>query len=275
MIEKAKMMFDQMGHGLGTFFHKMHDGDFLDLKNREGKAGGGFCTSFPTHGMPFVFANFNGTAEDVRVFTHEIGHAFQCYESRNQPVSEYLWPTYEACEVHSMGLEFLTYPYMHLFFEDETDRFIQDHLSDAITFLPYGVAVDHFQHLVYENPASSPTDRFEMWRQMESLYMPWRDYGDLKQPKEGGRWQLQRHIYMHPFYYIDYALAQTCALQFWIQASKDRESTMSNYAELCQRGGESSFQRLVKSAGLLSPFDPSVLRSVAEKANETLKSIKS
>ena len=32
-------------------------------------------------GVPFIFANFNGTAGDARVFTHEMGHAYQGFSS--------------------------------------------------------------------------------------------------------------------------------------------------------------------------------------------------
>ncbi len=131
----------------------MHEGGFLDLKNRPGKAGGGFCTSFPTVGVPFIFANFNGTHHDIGVFTHEMGHAFQNWESRDQPGVDYLWPTMEAAEIHSMGLEFLTYPEIgNLVGEDAADRFRRMHLIGALAFLPYGVCVDHFQHEVYAHP---------------------------------------------------------------------------------------------------------------------------
>ena len=155
MLQQAQEMFDQLGGGMGEFFHMMNEGGLLDLKNREGKAGGGFCTAFPAFGTPFIFANFNGTKGDVEVFTHEVGHAFQCYQSRNLPLFDYLWPTYESCEIHSMGLEFLTWPHMDKFFGDEAERFRRTHLVQSLLFLPYGVAVDHFQHLVYATPDAS------------------------------------------------------------------------------------------------------------------------
>ena len=259
-----------MGGGLGDFFRRMDTGGFLDLDARKGKANGGFCTSFPTHGMPFVYANFNGTKHDVEVLTHEIGHAFQNYSSREQWPMDYFWPTFESCEVHSMGLEFLTWPHMDAFFGEDGDRFRRFHLTEALTFLPYGTAVDHFQHLIYERPDATPEERHGMWQEMERTYLPWRDYGDLAHPKMGGRWQHQSHIYGSPFYYIDYVLAQTCALQFWAKAEVDRESTMKDYVELCERGGSLPFQALVRSAGLTSPFDAGCLSDVVKRAKGTL-----
>ena len=194
MVEQARTMFSEMNPELGDFFNMMADKGYLDLETRDGKAGGGFCTSFPSVGVPFVFANFNGTKHDAEVFTHEIGHAFQNWCSRKHQPLDYLWPTYESCEIHSMSLEFLCWPHMELFFKENADEFRRLHLTESLFFIPYGVAVDDFQHRIYENPNATPEERHAMWRECEKLYMPWRDYGDLDFVGEGRRWQLQRHM---------------------------------------------------------------------------------
>ena len=270
MLGRARTMFDEMGESLGGFFGRMADGHFLDLQAREGKAGGGFCTSFPTAGMPFIFANFNGTKGDVEVFTHEVGHAFQSWSSRDKESVDYLWPTYEAAEVHSMSLEFLTWPHMEKFFGDEAERFRRVHLTESLSFLPYGVAVDHFQHLVFENPSATPADRLEMWEEMRRTYLPEEDWGDIERPRAGGRWQAQSHIYGTPFYYIDYTLAQVCALQFLGLSREDPQGALDAYVTLCRRGGEAPFQDLVRSAGLRSPFDEGCLADVVSTASRSL-----
>jgi M3 family oligoendopeptidase len=271
MLERAQEMFDQLGGGMGEFFRTMNEGGLLDLKSREGKAGGGFCTAFPTYGTPFIFANFNGTKGDVEVFTHEVGHAFQCYQSRNLPLFDYLWPTYESCEIHSMGLEFLTWPHMDKFFGEEAERFRRTHLVQSLLFLPYGVAVDHFQHLVYASPEATPAERHGFWQEMERAYLPWVRYGDLPHVDRGGFWQFQRHIYLNPFYYIDYTLALTCALQLWVRSQRNFEEAMGAYGALCRRGGDAPFQELAASAGLVSPFEPSCLPEVVDHARKSLQ----
>lgn len=271
MVARAIAMFDEIGSGLGEFFRLLVDRGLIDLKSRDGKAPGGFCSGFPSYGVPFIFANFNGTKGDVEVFTHEMGHAFQCYESRNLPLFDYLWPTYESCEIHSMSLEFLTWPHMGKFFGDEGgERFRRMHLTKALLFLPYGVAVDHFQHLVYARPEATPSERHAMWQSMEQMYLPHRDWDDLTYPAKGGRWQAQRHIYLTPFYYIDYTLAQCCALQFWVRGEKDFAQAMRDYVALCQRGGQVPFQELAKGAGLKSPFEPGALVDVVGQARQVL-----
>lgn len=283
MTARAREVFDDMGP-LGPFFRAMDTGGFLDLPAREGKAGGGFCTSFPTTGMPFVFANFNGTTADVKVLTHEVGHAFQCWVSREQPLADYHWPTMESAEIHSMSLEFLTWPHLERFFGsagddttddtadgvDPADRYRRAHLSDAVLFLPYGTLVDHFQHEVYSRPRLSPAQRHEVWRELERTYLPWRDWGDLPYPASGASWQRQRHIYGMPFYYIDYVLAQLCALQFLARSRADPVAALNDYVTLCRRGGSAPFRELTTSAGLRSPFDPGCVADVIDTARAAL-----
>ena len=110
------------------------------------------------------------------MLTHEAGHAFQVYSSRDLSISEYNWPTYEACEIHSMSMEFFTWPWMAKFFKEAVDQYRFGHLSGAIYFLPYGVAVDEFQHFVYANPEATPAERNHAWREIEKKYLPQREY---------------------------------------------------------------------------------------------------
>ncbi len=271
LVEQAQKMFDAMSPDMAGFFRAMNEGGFLDLKNRPTKAPGGFCTSFANAGMPFIFANFNGTHHDIDVFTHEMGHAYQNYASRNQPGFDYLWPTMESAEIHSMSLEVLAYPQIALMVgEENADRYRRMHLIESLAFLPYGVLVDHFQHEVFANPDATPEQRHAMWKTLEARYMPWRDYGNIAYPAKGARWQAQGHIYGVPFYYIDYTLALCCALQFWVKSREDYAAAMADYTALCARGGAAPFQSLVASAGLVSPFEPGALEAVVKDAETIL-----
>ena len=265
-LDRTREALAAIDPALGEFVDVMLDRDLLDVDNRPGKALGAYCTIFPTRNVPFVFANFNGTRGDVRTLMHELGHAFQAYRSRDKIAVDYLTPTYESAEIHSMSLEYLSWPQMERYFGDDADAYRREHLLDAMLFLPYGVAVDHFQHLVYANPSATAAERHAMWQEMERRYLPWRDYGDLAHPAMGGLWQEKRHIYVAPFYYIDYTLALCCALQFWVKAQTDRSTTLEEYIALCGRGGEASFGTLVASAGLRNPFEPGALADVVSAA---------
>jgi M3 family oligoendopeptidase len=264
MMDQASGMFEAMGEDFSRFFSMMRERGLLDLKSRSGKAGGGFCLPLDRYDVPFIFANFNGTQDDVLVFTHECGHAFQTWACRPQPVSDYHFPTYEAAEIHSMGLEMLTHDHMGRFFGEDAERFVTSHLEGAILFMPYGTLVDHFQHWVYENPNSGVEARAQAWLRLEALYLPHRRFDGTPYAASGRFWQRQMHIYCDPFYYIDYCLAQTCALQFWEQALDDHAGTMKRYRLLCAKGGSESFVNLVEGAGLVNPFSAGALKGACE-----------
>jgi oligoendopeptidase F len=146
------------------------------------------------------------------------------------------------------------------------DRFRRMHLIGALSFLPYGVCVDHFQHEVYARPDASPDERHAMWRRLEQRYMPWTDHGDLAYLAKGGRWQAKPHIFKSPFYYIDYTLAQCCAMQFWSRARRDPAEALNAYVGLCDLGGSAPFGELVRAAGLISPFAAGALADVVQEA---------
>lgn len=263
IVQNAKKMYDELSPETSEFFHFMENNDLMDLVNRKGKAGGGFCTFIPNARSPYIFSNFNGTQGDIEVLTHEAGHAFQVYCCRNMEVPEYRWPTYEACEIHSMSMEFLTWPWMNLFFEEETANFKYSHIANSLMFLPYGAAIDEFQHWVYNNPNTTPSERKTEWRNLEKKYLPHRTYEDNNFMESGGYWQGQAHLFHNPFYYIDYTLAQVCAFQFWIKAMKDNEATWVDYLKLCKEGGKRPFLELVELAKLKSPFKESCMKEVS------------
>jgi M3 family oligoendopeptidase len=243
----------------------------MDLLSTEGKMAGGYCTSLHDYDMPFIFANFNGTKGDVEVVTHEAGHAFaDWYNAKRVPAST-IWPSLEGCEVHSMSMEFFGWQNAEGFFGKDAEKFCYSHLADALTFIPYGTMVDHFQHSVFERPEMTPAERHAEWRRLTSIYMPWlRLDAEIPFYGEGRRWQRQGHIYASPFYYIDYCLAQTVALEFWSLIQDDKENAFTAYMDYTAQGGSKTFTELLKNAGLGSPFDPDCLRGVCEKAKNWL-----
>lgn len=273
ILNHGKTMYNELSKETAEFFSFMTEKNLLDLLSKKGKMSGGYCTYIPKYKSPYIFANFNGTSHDVDVLTHEAGHAFQVYQSRGYEIPEYLWPTYEACEIHSMSMEFLTWPWMDLFFENDAEKYKFIHLSEALLFIPYGVTVDEFQHWVYENPNATPDDRRAKWLEIEKKYLPTRDYGEVDDLKEGIFWFRQGHIFNSPFYYIDYTLAQVCAFQFWIKSQENREKAWDEYLALCKLGGSKPFFELMKAANLKNPFEQGTIASVIPKIREFLESI--
>ncbi|HEU5140213.1 MAG TPA: M3 family oligoendopeptidase [Bacillales bacterium] len=273
IVDQAKQMYAEMSPETDEFFTFMTDNGLLDLVAKKGKASGGYCTYIDQYGAPFIFSNFNGTSGDVDVLTHEGGHAFQVYSSRNFEVPEYHFPTMEAAEIHSMSMEFFAWPWAESFFKGDTEKYKFSHLSDALLFIPYGVAVDEFQHFVYENPDVTPAERKQAWREIEKKYLPYMDYDQNDYLERGGFWQKQGHIFEVPFYYIDYTLAQVCALQFWKKMQEDREAAWKDYHHLCQQGGSKSFTVLAETANLISPFEDGCIQSVIGDIEGYLNSV--
>ena len=267
LVMQATKMYGELSAETDEFFSFMKEHELLDLETRQGKSGGGYMTYFPVYKEPFIFSNFNGTSGDVDVLTHEFGHAFQYYMSRNFACPSYRMPTYEACEIHSMSMEFIAHPWMDLFFNEEADKYRYSHVSDAITFIPYGVAVDEFQHFVYENPEITHEDRCAKWREIEKKYLPHKKYDDTPVFERGGYWMRQNHIFTVPFYYIDYTLAQVVAFQFFNEARRNHKRAWNRYLKLCKMGGKYPFTELIRRANLKNPF-------VAGTVKNTVKPLK-
>jgi M3 family oligoendopeptidase len=276
-MKNGKIMYDELSKETKEFYDFMFENELMDVYSKKGKADMGYCEYIAKYKSPYIFANMNGTEGDITVLTHEAGHAFQAYASRNYFFKEYIEPSFETAEIHSMSMEFLTYPWMNLFFKHDTDKFKFSHLNGTINFLPYGVLVDEFQHWIYENPGVSPKERNLKWRELENEYMPHLNFGKNKFLEDGGRWQKQGHIYEAPFYYIDYCLAQICAFQFWSRAIHNGDGqykvALMDYIKLCYKGGSKSFLELVREANLKSPFEDGVIKILAEEVEEYIDTI--
>ena len=274
ILEQGRKFYNELSPETSAFFNMMMDNELLDVLSTEGKEGGGYCTSIPDYGVPFIFANFNGTQGDVEVVTHEAGHAFAAYVNRDRIPMSTVWPSMEGCEVHSMSMEFMAWPWSEGFFGKDARKFHYIHLASALTFIPYGTMVDHFQHIVYEHPELTPAQRHAEWKRLLGIYMPWQKLdGEIPFYSEGEGWQRQHHIYSSPFYYIDYCLAQTVSLQIWALLQKDQKDAWAHYMAYARQGGSRTFTALLKNAGLESPFDEKCLRGVCETASKWLAGV--
>ncbi|WP_442600815.1 M3 family oligoendopeptidase [Paenibacillus sp. KN14-4R] len=273
IVDSGSKMYAELSKETDEFFQKMINDELMDLVSKKGKQSGGYCTYFSEYGAPYIFSNFNGTAGDIDVLTHEAGHAFQVYSSRGFEIPEYHWPTSEACEIHSMSMEFFAWPWMELFFKEDTEKYKFNHLGESLNFIPYGVSVDEFQHFIYENPTATPAERKSAWREIERKYLPHLNYEENDYLERGGFWVQQQHIYNSPFYYIDYTLAQICAFQFWKGMHDNKEKAWADYVELCKAGGSKSFTKLVEQANLISPFQDGCVASVIGTIEEWLNSV--
>ena len=271
ILAQGKKFYDELSPETSKFFNTLLDQELLDVLSTPGKEAGAYCSSIADYGVPFIFANFNGTQGDVEVVTHEAGHAFAAWLNRDRVPYSQIWPGMEACEVHSMSMEFFAWPWADGFFGEDTRKFKYSHLAGALTFIPYGTMVDHFQHIVFEKPNMTPKERHGVWKELLGIYMPWMKLdGEIPFYSEGEGWQRQHHIYSLPFYYIDYCIAQTVALEFWAMIQEDQKNAWEHYMAYTRQGGSRVFTELLEHAGMVSPFDENCLKKVAEAAKKWL-----
>ena len=264
-IKAASKMYHELSKETGKFFDFMVKNEYMDLETKESKGFGGYCTYIPEIKAPFIFSNFNRTFDDIDTLTHEAGHAFQLYMSREIDMPEINFPTLDCCEIHSMSMELLTWPWMKLFFKENDKKFKRTHMATIVRLIPYCMIVDEFQHIVYENPTLTPKERKEEWRKLEKIYTPWKDYDGVDFLERGCWWFKQGHIFKNPFYYIDYALAEVCALQIWSNMQEDYDSTLKNYIDICTNAGKRSFMETIEAGNLKSPFESGCLDEIIEK----------
>lgn len=271
LVEKARRMYEELSPETGEYFNFMTEHELFDLETRPGKHLGGYCTFMPEFKAPFIFSNFNGTSADVDVLTHEAGHAFQAYISaRTLPLMNQMHSTSEINEIHSMSMEHFAYPWMESFFGENVNKYRYAHLCDALCTIPYLVSVDEFQHRVFENPKMTAAERRTVWRSIEKTYMPWRDYDGNEFLEGGGFWMQKQHIFLYPFYYVDYALAQTCAFQFLAKDLADHKSAWADYLALCKAGGSKGYFDTLAEAGLDNPFEEGTVERVMKIVEATI-----
>lgn len=273
LIEQAREMYHDMSKETGEFVDFMLGHDLLDVKNKPKKASTGYMTGLNSIKAPFVFSCFNHTTGDVQVLTHEFGHAFAGYMAmRNQPVSTYYSESTDIAEIHSMSMEQFAYPYAEKFFGDKADKFRFSHLQEALTFVPFGVAVDEYQHIVYANPELTPKQRTAEWKKLEEKYMPWREYDDIDFFARGGWWYHKIHIFLYPFYYINYTLTTMGAMEFKKKMHEDKESAWKDYLNLCKVGGSLGYKETLKYANLSLPFEKGSVKRAVSYAEDILLS---
>ncbi len=271
MVGQAQKMYHDMSPETGEFIDFMIDHELMDLKNKPGKASTGYMTSLPTLKAPFVFSCFNHTIFDMQVLTHELGHAFAGYMAmRSQPIAAYYSESTDIAEIHSMSMEQFSYPYAEWFFGKDADKFRFAHLQDAVTFVPFGVAVDEFQHICYANPELTPKERTYEWHKLEEKYMPWRTYEDDEFMERGGYWYHKLHIYLYPFYYINYTLTTMGAMEFAGKNKENHEAAWEDYKKLCTCGGSLSYKETLRYANLAIPFEEGSVKKAMKQAKETL-----
>jgi oligoendopeptidase F len=257
---KSEAIFRRVDPAFGDYFATMRKEHLLDLESRKGKRPGGFCTSFPYRKRPFIFMNASGVGSDVRTLLHEAGHAFHGFESSKLPFIYQRQYGSEMAEVASMAMELLSSPYLKTEmggFYEQADfiRARTEHLDGILEIFAWVATVDSFQHWLYTDAAASDRDaRDAKWLTVWERFNPGVDWFGLETERTA-RWYKQLHLFLYPFYYIEYAIAQLGALQVWRNSLADQSKATADYRAALALGGSKPLPELFDRAGARLIFD--------------------
>jgi oligoendopeptidase F len=262
-----------MDSELAKRFVYLREKGLLDLEGRRGKAPGGYQSNLSEVRLPFIFMNAVGVDRDVRTLLHESGHAFHALECRDEPLLFYREPPIEFCEVASMSMELLGARFLDEFYGDEESRRSYRNLLEGVVLLfPWIATIDAFQHWTYTHEGHTRGERESSWLDLQTRYggiEEWDGYEDGL----SYLWQKQPHLFIHPFYYVEYGIAQLGALQIWQSAKRDLSQTIQRYRSALSLGGSKPLPVLFESAGIRFDFSPKTTENLMNEVLETLHSM--
>jgi oligoendopeptidase F len=270
LVEGMVEVFRRLDSELGELFAVLPRHGLLDLESRVGKAPGGYQATLAERRLPFIFMNAAGRHRDLRTMLHESGHAFHTLLSRDEPLIFLRRPPLELAEVASMSMELLTHSNWEVFYSPEdADRARGQHLEGIVTLLCWIATVDAFQHCLYSHPGHTRTEREEAWVSIRKRFggiTDWTGYeGALR-----AEWHKQLHIFLHPFYYIEYGIAQLGALGIWAHALRDPRGALAHYKKALALGGSRPLPELFRAAGLVFNFGEDPVSRAAALLRERL-----
>ena len=274
LVTGIEEVFRRVDPALGDQFRFMWEERLLDLDSRKGKAPGGYQSTLHERRWPFIFANAVGRDDDVRTMLHEGGHAFHQLASREQQLIHYRNAPIEFAEVASMGMELLAAPHLDVFYKNPDDykRSFRATLEDAVTILPWVATIDAFQHWVYTHPTHTRAQRREAWGQVFRRFatvVDWRGYEEAL----ACAWHRQLHLFLSPFYYIEYGIAETGALQIWTRSRVNHREAVERYWQALWLGGSKPLPQLFEAAGARFRFDYDTLAPLMDAVAEELARI--
>ena len=270
LVERGQRVFDQVDDSLAADFRMMRERNVLDLANRKGKAPGGYQCALSEARLPFIFMNAVGMQRDVETLLHEAGHAFHALATKHEDLYAYRGSPIEFCEVASMSMELLGGEHIEAFYEPADARRARiKHLQGIVEVFPWIATVDAFQHWLYLHPTHRRAERAAAWLALQQRFagdVDWNGYEEARSHS----WHRQLHIFLHPFYYIEYGIAQLGALQVWANAKRDRAKAVADYRAGLALGGSRPLPELFARAGCRFAFSATTIRPLAQLVRDEL-----
>jgi oligoendopeptidase F len=273
MVSRTQKIFNHLDVELAANFRQMQDLKLLDLDNRKGKAPGGYQSTLSEARVPFIFMNAIGLQRDVETILHEAGHAFHAQATRDEDLYAYRGAPIEFCEVASMSMELLGNEFLEEFYPvAEANRARKTHLEGIIGFFPWMATVDAFQHWIYTHVGHTRAERKAAYLKLMDRFGGDVDYSSYEEMRAHS-WHRQLHIFIHPFYYVEYGIAQLGALQVWANSRRDKAKALNDYKKSLALGGSRPLPELFAAAGCKFQFDAATIKPLIQLANSELKKL--
>jgi oligoendopeptidase F len=273
MVSRTQKIFNQLDGELAGNFRQMQDLKLLDLDNRKGKAPGGYQQNLSEARVPFIFMNAVGLQRDVETLLHEAGHAFHAQATRDEDLYAYRGAPIEFCEVASMAMELLGNDFLEEFYSTaDANRARKRHLEDIIGFFPWMATVDAFQHWIYTHVGHTRAERKAAYLQLMDRFggeVDWTGFEEVR----AHSWHRQLHIFIHPFYYVEYGIAELGALQVWANSRAEKAKALADYKKSLALGGSRPLPELFAAAGCKFQFDAATIKPLIQLANSELKKL--
>ena len=273
MVSRTQNIFNRLDGGLAGGFRQMQDLRLLDLDNRKGKAPGGYQSTLSESRLPFIFMNAVGLQRDVETILHEAGHAFHALATRDEDLYAYRGAPIEFCEVASMSMELLGNEFIEEFYPAaDATRARRVHLEGIVGVFPWIATVDAFQHWIYTHPDHTRDERRKAWLNLMDRFgggVDWSGYETAR----ANLWHRQLHIFLHPFYYIEYGIAQLGALQVWANSKRDKVKALADYKKSLALGGSRPLPELFSAAGCTFEFSAKTIQPIAKLLREELEKL--
>jgi oligoendopeptidase F len=273
MVSRTQKIFNHLDAGLAGNFRQMQDLKLLDLDNRKGKAPGGYQQNLSEARVPFIFMNAIGVQRDVETILHEAGHAFHAQATRGEDLYAYRGAPIEFCEVASMSMELLGNEFLEEFYATpEANRARKTHLEGIIGFFPWMAVVDAFQHWVYTHAGHTRAERKAAYLQLMDRFGGDVDYSGYEDVRAHS-WHRQLHIFLHPFYYVEYGIAQLGALEVWANSKANKANALADYKRALALGGSRPLPELFHAAGCSFSFAAKTIKPLIQLAGQEMKKL--
>ena len=274
MVSATQRIFNHLDGTLAEGFQTMQNSHLLDLANRKGKAPGGYQYSLEEARLPFIFMNAVGLQRDVETILHEAGHAFHALATRTEDLQAYRGAPIEFCEVASMSMELLGNEYLEEFYaQPEANRARRAHLEGIVGVFPWIATIDAFQHWIYSHPGHTRAERTSAWLDLMDRFGGQVDWSGHEKAR-AQLWHRQLHIFIHPFYYVEYGIAQLGALQIWNNSKRNKVQALQDYQKALALGGSRPLPELFAAAGCRFDFSSATVKPLIDMVRGELAKLR-